>query len=108
MRPLGCVIKARLHTHERLREVTAGGGSQITPCLAVPRPTTGAISPSEAHLHKARGAQSPEGRWEPRLRTQREEQPVRALPGLSQESHQGESSSHETHQGESMLNPLLD
>ncbi|XP_009331691.1 PREDICTED: anosmin-1 [Pygoscelis adeliae] len=40
----------------------------------------GAISPSEAHLHKARGAQSPEGRQEPRLRTQREGQPVPGEP----------------------------
>lgn len=51
-----------------------------------------------AHLHKAREAQSPKGRQELRLRTQREGQLVQALSGLPQEGHQGES----------VLDPLLD
>lgn len=45
------------------RETMVGGGAWETPCLAAPKPTTGALSPSKVHLFTHEGVQRQEGRW---------------------------------------------
>lgn len=53
--PLGYVIKTPCAYPQRSRSRWVGG-LQILPWQVAPRPITGAISPSRAHLHKPRGA----------------------------------------------------
>ena len=64
-------------------------------------PTTGAINPLTAHLHKPRGAQGHNGIWEPRLRTPKELitslGPSQGCPSKAT----APLSRHETHQDQS-------
>lgn len=61
--------------------------TQIIPCQARSRPTTGAISPSKSHLHKAGGAQEHNCRQEPKLRMPKSKHPVPAEPPAWNETH---------------------
>ena len=55
---LAYVIKAGLHAHKGALRDNDKSRAQIIPCPAAHRPILGALSPSEAHLHKPRGAQT--------------------------------------------------
>lgn len=77
---LAYVIKAGAHAHKGALRDSDKSRAQIIPCPAARRPILGALSPSEVHLHKPRGAQGHKGRWELKLWTWRKGHPVWAPP----------------------------
>lgn len=74
--------------HKGTQRDKGQGGPQKTPCPSCSQATTGATSPSKAHLHKPGGAQGGEGRQEHKLWAQGKGHhlwaPPRAVPGQPQ------------------------